>query len=453
MSQSYTPGTILSTGFGETLEEVVMLTGDRVATKTYAGNPVTRRDILSLDDWKILMSGMTIRESYIPVPQQAQPQVQQEPVQMPLNLPAQLPQHMPRPAETFAAPPSGRGYLADLQASAEAGSSSAILEMSSVLKRLGVSTVEQAMAMTTLPASGTSTPDTLVAAPEPEPEPAAEPEPEAYPIGTFLRWKDGDSNSRTAIVLKDGVLQVKERINGELTLVRSSYSWYNVVAKKFFPSVAEWRASLPQGGAVTTEAGQDCSVPSIKRKATKPIEAVSDVDYIKKIQDRYRVYAKLTQDLSPMESREKFMASLRERVADIQTRLSSSYLQNMKDGNHEDNTERLTRIYKTSLSIKHFAVSLLCTHRAIMAKPEEVHLGRFHFRNGYKQRIVGFLNGTEVEICSSMGFIGLAYDKATGLAGKWAKPTLGKTFAELGLDMKEDKPRLKVYYRRQTVEL
>lgn len=451
MSQSYTPGTILSTGFGETLEEVVMLTGDRVATKTYAGNPVVRRDILSLDDWKILMSGMTIRESYIPVPQQAQPQVQREPVQMPLNLPAQLPQHMPRPAETFAAPPSGRGYLADLQASAEAGSSSAILEMSSVLKRLGVSTVEQAMAMTTLPTSGTSTPDTLVAAPEPEP--AAEPE--TYPIGTFLRWKDGDSNSRTAIVLKDGVLQVKECINGELTLVKSSYSWSMVVAKKFFPSVAEWRASLPEGGAVTTEAGQDCSVPSIKRKATKPIEAVSDLDYIGKIQRRYSVRSRLTQDFSPMESREKFINTLRERVADMQVRLASSYLQNMKDGNHEDNTERLRRIYDTSLSIKRSAISLLCTHRAIMAKPEEAHMGKFHFRNGYKQRLVGFLNGTEVEICSSMGFIALAYDKATGLAGiyKWAKPTLGKTFAELGLDMKDDKPRLKVYYRRQTVEL
>lgn len=453
MSQSYTPGTILSTGFGETLEEVVVLTGDKVATKTYAGNPVTRRDIISLDDWKILMSGMTIRESYIPLAQPQQAQVQQEPVQMPLNLPAQLPQHMPRPAETFAAPPSGRGYLADLQASAEAGSSSAILEMSNVLKRLGVSTVEQAMAMTTLPGSGTSTPDTLVAAPEPEP--AAEPEPETHPIGTFLRWKDGDSNSRTAIVLKDGVLQVKERINGELTLVKSSYSWSMVVAKKFFPSVAEWRASLPEGGAVTTEAGQDCSVPSIKRKATKPIEAVSDLDYIGKIQRRYSVRSRLTQDLSPTESREKFMDTLRERVADMQGRLASSYLQNMKDSNHEDNTERLRRIYDTSLSIKRSAVSLLCTHRAIMAKPEEAHLGKFHFRNGYKQRIVGFLNGTEVEICSSMGFIGLAYDKATGLAGiyKWAKPTLGKTFAELGLDMKEDKPRLKVYYRRQTIEL
>jgi hypothetical protein len=445
MSQSYTPGTILSTGFGETLEEVVMLTGDKVATKTYAGNPVTRRDILSLDDWKILMSGMTIRESYIPV---AQPQ----PVNLPLNLPAQLPQHMPRPAETFAAPPSGRGYLADLQASAEAGSSSAILEMSNVLKRLGVTTVEQAMAMTTLPTSGTSTPATLVA---PEPEPAAQPEPETHPIGTFLRWKDGDSNSRTAIVLKDGLLQVKERINGELTLVKSSYSWSMVVAKKFFPSVAEWRASLPEGGTVTTEAGQDCSVPSIKRKATKPIEAVSDLDYIGKIQRRYSVRSRLTQDFSPMESREKFMDTLRERVADMQVRLASSYLQNMKDGNHEDNTERLRRIYDTSLSIKRSAVSLLCTHRAIMAKPEEAHMGKFHFRNGYKQRLVGFLNGTEVEICSSMGFIALAYDKATGLAGiyKWAKPTLGKSFAELGLDMKEDKPRLKVYYRRQTVEL
>jgi hypothetical protein len=450
MSQSYTPGTILSTGFGQTLEEVTVLSGDKVATKTYAGNPVARRDILSLDDWKILMSGMAIRESYIPV---------NMPVQLPLNLPAQLPQHMPRPAETFAAPPSGRGYLADLQASAAAGSSSAIQEMSSVLNRLGVSSVEEAMAMTTLPASGTSTPETLVA-----PEPPSEPEPvsvaeESYPIGTFLRWKHPDGatewntpNRRTAIVMKDGVLQVKERINGELTMTETDGYWRRV-AKKFFPSVAEWKASLPEGGNITTEAGQDCSVPSIQRKAVKPIEAVSDVDYIGKIQRRYTVRSKLTQDLSPMESRERIMATLCERVADIQTRLSSSHLQNMKDGNDEDNTERLKRIYDSSLGVRHIAAGLLMTHRRIMAKPGEAHLGPFHFRNGYKQRLVGFLNGTEVEICSSMGFIGLAYDKASGLVGKWAKPTLGKTFAELGLEMKGDQPRLKVYYRRQTIEL
>jgi hypothetical protein len=368
---------------------------------------------------------------------------------------------MPRPAETFAAPPSGRGYLADLQASAAAGSSSAIQEMSSVLNRLGVSTVEEAMAMTTLPASGTSTPETLVA-----PEPPSEPEPvsvaeESYPIGTFLRWKHPDGatewiapNSRTAIVLKDGILQVKERINGELTMTKSSYSWQSVVAKKFFASVAEWKASLPEGGAITTEAGQDCSVPSIKRKATKPIEAADDVSYIGKIQQRYSVRTRLIQDNSPMESREKLLITLRERVEDIRIMLWSPRLKNLKDGNPDEIDRVLRDIYSSSLGVKHIAAGASMTHRCIMDRPDEAHLGKFHFRNGYKQRLVGFLNdGTEVEICSSMGYIGLAYDKTTGVVGKWAKPTLGTKFAELGLQMKGDKPRLKVYYRRQTVEL
>jgi hypothetical protein len=55
-----------------------------------------------------------------------------------------------------------------------------------------------------------------------------------------------------------------------------------------------------------------------------------------------------------------------------------------------------------------------------------------------------------------MGFIALALDKATNSRGrgKWVKPTLGKTFAELGIDMKADgKPRLKVYYRKDSIEL
>ena len=52
-------------------------------------------------------------------------------------------------------------------------------------------------------------------------EPEVKPEPEVtYPVGTKLSWKHAEGadkwyspNSRTAIVLKDGILQVKEVLN------------------------------------------------------------------------------------------------------------------------------------------------------------------------------------------------------------------------------------------------
>jgi hypothetical protein len=230
-------------------------------------------------------------------------------------------------------------------------------------------------------------------------------------------------------------------------------SWPKV-AKKFFSTVAEWKASLPEGGAVTTKAGEDYTTPSIKRKAAMPIEAADDIAYIKEIQQRYSVHASLSQDLSPMEQRENLLATLRNSVEDIKSRLSSPSLSSLRDADAQKVSNIMSRIYDNSLCIKSLARRLSWAHRAIMNRPAEAHLGRFHFKNDYKQRLVGFYKGAEVEVCSSMGFIALALDKPTNCASKWVRPTLGKTFAEVDLDMKADgKPRLKVYYRRETIEL
>jgi hypothetical protein len=413
MSQTYTPGTILSTGFGETLEQVVVLSDGKVATKTYAGKPVTRRDIMSLEDWKILVGSFT--EDYLPVATSAA---------------------TPRPANTYAAPESGRGYLADLQASAAAGSSSALLELNALM----------------------STPAATSAA---TPAPAAAPEPVTYPIGTFLRWRHPDGadkwyspNSRSAIVIKDGILQVKEVINGKPTMTETPGTQWQTVAKKFFPSFAEWKASLPEGGAITTKAGEDYTTPSIKRKAAKPIEAADDISYIGKIQQRYSVHANLTQDLSPIEKREHQLSVMTDMTSQVNQLLASPILKKPREANSQDVGRALENLRQICRSMKNHAAHLSVLQHSINFKPAEAHLGRFHFKNDYKQRLVAFFKGAEVEICSSKGFIALALDKPTNCASKWVKPTLGKSFAELDIDMKEDgKPRLKIYYRKDSIEL
>jgi hypothetical protein len=415
MSQTYTPGTILCSGFGETLEQVVVLSDGKVATKTYAGKPVTRRDIMSLEDWKILVGSFT--EDYIPVGTSAATD-------------------MARPANTYAAPESGRGYLADLQASAAAGSSSAILELNALI---------------TTPAATSAA--TSAATPAPAPE--------VYPIGTFLRWRHPDGadrcyapNARTAIVIKNGILQVKEMINGKTTMTNTPGTQWQTVAKKFFSTVADWKASLPEGGAITTKAGEDYTTPSIKRKAAKPIEAADDISYIGKIQQRYSVHARLTQDLSPMEQRDNMISTVANLVADVNRLLASPVLKNPRQATNQDVGIALDNMHQMSRSIKNYTAHLSTLQYCIKFKPDEAHLGRFHFKNEYKQRLVAFLGGKEVDICSSMGFIGLAWDKTHNCANKWARPTLGNTFAELGLDMKADgKPRLKVYYRKDSIEL
>jgi hypothetical protein len=57
---SYETGSLLSIGAGATLEQVVVLSDGRVATKLFAGKPVSRRDILNLSDWLLLTEGREI---------------------------------------------------------------------------------------------------------------------------------------------------------------------------------------------------------------------------------------------------------------------------------------------------------------------------------------------------------------------------------------------------------
>jgi len=57
---SYTTGSLLSIGAAATLEQVIVLSDGRVATKLFAGKPVVKRDILNLPDWLLLTEGQEI---------------------------------------------------------------------------------------------------------------------------------------------------------------------------------------------------------------------------------------------------------------------------------------------------------------------------------------------------------------------------------------------------------
>lgn len=375
MSQSYSLGTILSVGFGPTLEQVIVLNGDKVATKTFAGKPVERRDIMSMADWLIVIGDQKIQIDYLPLPvSPAEPQAEAEP---------------------------------------------------------------QAQAPV-----------------QPQPK-------KVYPIGTKLSWKPtgetdrwGSPNSRTAIVLKDGVLQVKEVIN-HVTTMNKPGATYSGCARKFFSSLADWEAQLPAGGSITaSEVTEDFSVPSIQRKAKAPVKATTDVDYMNELRKRFSVHAYLDEGFTPTQSlasEVNIMRANMDVINDLTTPLSLS-------------TTRAPQDIAIALVKAYFASQRLCraSKRAtriqgsICFEPSKALVAPIYFRNDYKQRLVAFAGGQEIEITSNskMGLIGLAGNPDKACFGKWFSPKVGKTFAELGIDMKADgKPRLKVYYRRESIEL
>lgn len=379
---NYTPGTILSAGFGETLEQVIVLTDNRVATKTFGGQPVTRRDFMSLSDWQILVGSQVIQTDYIPVAE---------------SMPAAVPVVEPVPAAVA--------------------------------------------------------------------EPVAEPVSESYPVGTKLSWKhpDGASewyspNHRTAIVVKNGILQVKEVIDGTTSMIarcRRYGSEYEVVAQKFFSSVADWKATLPAGGSVTiTEATEDYSIPSIKRKAAKSVEATTDAGYIKELQERFTVHSKLEAQLTPTQRRDGEVMNVKHLMSVIHSLVDTLPGGTITMTNAQI-TDVITRTDELVKRLRRASRKAARIQIQIALDPSSAFTSRFYFKNNYRQRLVAFMGGREIQICASNGFIALASSTPSNYSDHtFYYPKVATSFADLGIDMKPDgKPRLKVYYRRESIEL
>lgn len=376
MSQTYTPGTILSVGFGPTLEQVVVLSDNKVATKTYAGQPVAHRDIMSLEDWRTLArsTGQEIQIDYLPLVSSATPTV--------------------ATSVTVAAAP-----------------------------------------------------------PQAQPQPQPQPEPEkVYPVGTMLRWKKDPENRRCAIILKDGILQVKEVIMGRFT-----FDALGRCKQMFFSSLADWKSTLPADGTLTaSEVTEDQTIPSIKRKAAQPVTASTDADYIKVLQERFRVCSRLEKGMSLTQRLVQQVAKIREEMTLVDSLTSPLVLATTRAP--RDISEALERANFAAKRLRRASTKVIGIQRTISWEPCKAHVVPQWFANGYKQRLVAFVKGKEIEICSNPkdGILGLSGDPSLGApyGHFYGSPKTGKTFAELGIDLKADgKPRLKMYYRNESIEL
>lgn len=342
---------MLSIGAGAALEQVVVLSDNRVATKVFAGKPVQRRDILSLSDWLMLTEGQNITASSMT------PQLPPSPLAGPV----------PEPV-----------------------------------------------------------------APPPEPEPV-------YSVGTMLRWKKDDSNKRIALVMKDGVLQVKEVLNGEI--VRAPDDTWRI-KRTFYKDVAEWKASLAQGGTVTAEENVASSTSSLEDKAKKPITSTTDVGYIAELKKRYSVHSRLDNKLPTAERIEVTRKTLKESLDALNASFSKG-------------DRGLLNVSYHARIVKDWAQSLNSSIEDIRGKTqEELNRVTYRFENAYKQKIFAFKCGMKYEISCTDTVIGLS-PATEGVRARWYEDALtGKTFADLGIEMKSDgKPRLEVSYRRRRIEL
>uniref|UniRef100_A0A6C0L9I6 Uncharacterized protein n=1 Tax=viral metagenome TaxID=1070528 RepID=A0A6C0L9I6_9ZZZZ len=329
---SYAPGTVLSIGFGETLEQVVVLTENKIATCCYAGKPVGRRDIMSLDDWKILCTAQ------------------------------------------------GQQIRSDAPVAAAA------------------------------PSSSTSAP--------------------VYAVNTILRWKKDDDNRRTAMVVKDGILQLKEIMLGR----RSAND------KKFFSSFADWKSTLPSGGEIAVQVG----TPTVESKISAPIVAKTDVEYINELKKRFRVQTAYVLEKSHNQNREEAISMLKQNGPPLAKMIA--------DLGATPTEESISSILYYANQVLNAASLAYRSQVMIRYKPTEADLRKKKFQASGRQAIYAFFKGAKVEITSGNGQVAIARD-SQGRIARWTTPTAASTFAELGIEMVNGKPRLEVEYRKKKISM
>jgi hypothetical protein len=273
-------------------------------------------------------------------------------------------------------------------------------------------------------------------------EHVAEPVPENYAIGTMLRWIKDDNNKRVALVLKDGILQVKELINGTRTLDERRY---HGVKRTFFKDVAAWKASLPEGGAITAKANATEYVSSLEDKTKKPMNPhLTNFGYVAELIKRFSIHSSITANDSLSQAIHKNRQSIKDEFSRLSQCISNI------DGN-----VGLVQTYAHQIAM--YARMLTGNLQGAYAKtPEEMSRISYTFRNNYKQKLFAYKGGIKFEI-------GIAGSKEGGLLALAPRPegtypwgpvtVIGSTFADLGIEMKSDgKPRLEVSYRRRRFE-
>jgi len=120
---------------------------------------------------------------------------------------------------------------------------------------------------------------------DPPSQPLA-PEP-VYTVGTKFSYNIDDNNRRTAVMTKNGVLQVYEITNGvrfTKDVTRHGFTFPHT-ATKMFDTLQQWKASLPGGGIITIT-----PYKTVKdSKKAQPITATNDYELIQAINQRWRV--------------------------------------------------------------------------------------------------------------------------------------------------------------------
>lgn len=168
---------------------------------------------------------------------------------------------------------------------------------------------DRSSSVETLIATQSIEPQASAALPEPEPEPVAAVPLPKRPVGSKLRWVHDQETYRIAIVVANGILQVKSVTDGEDDCNDNFRCFRNRLKKTFYTTEEEWRASLPLGGTI--------SVSEVPVKEV--FVAGPHVEMAEKLCKRYKIRSGVSENLTLAQQRDSMLESVRDMEAMIAT--------------------------------------------------------------------------------------------------------------------------------------
>ena len=261
-------------------------------------------------------------------------------------------------------------------------------------------------------------------APAPAPEPAAEPlpAPAPAPVGSKHVWTSDDQNRRiVAIQLEHGrVLQVKD----VTCSLRESM-------KRYYETLEEWRSSLPEGGQVQTESEKS----ELQKRLAQPFpKESSDCEALNIFFDRWNIRDYSLEVNSPAENlefEERQFKKMQKIVAEIQ----------VSDLQDDDAARVSTRLLE---HLSHYFKKILRRQAFLRTlDPSERNKRPVLTKHRGTAHLYAFVEGirASITISGASDFI-------------YCNGRKGRTFAELGIDLKEDgTPLFELWYRNKIYPL
>lgn len=166
-------------------------------------------------------------------------------------------------------------------------------------------------------------------------------------IGSKFRWQMNNDNYRVAIMTSNGLLQVKSVTDGVI-----EKDAIGRVKTRMFVDEKAWRASLPQGKAVTELVGPDTRT-ELQKRIEQPLNSRfgADSEKLNEIMDRFKIRSDVITTLSQNDMLKATVRSIEYFRAELNKITMEEELAGKKRHQLSLNLNRILRIYSRQKSM------------------------------------------------------------------------------------------------------